>query len=179
MRIQVDQIPRDGFQLRASLTDRWARDAAALALDAEPQELSLSLLVERVGPALRVSGEAHAAISLPCDRCQRPVYVQIDGPVDLRYFPEGAEVDEDTRRSPDVEDEDAIELSPADLDMGWFDGKAIELDQVVSEQFALLAPPKVCCDTAGALRQPGPCTLPAEAIDARPFSPFAGIRLPK
>jgi uncharacterized metal-binding protein YceD (DUF177 family) len=179
MRITLDQIPRDGFELKVGLSDRWAREAANSAFDAAPDTLAMQLLIERIGQSVKVTGEASASFHRPCDRCQRSVQVAVDGDVELRYFPNEVEGATERRRSPDPEDEDAIELTPADLDMGWFDGQAIDVEQVVSEQYALMAPARVTCDSPGATAEPGPCVLPAEAVDSHPFSPFAGIRLPK
>lgn len=172
MRIQVESIPDEGLEIEAGPADDWARAPAAEALGGELEDLSLELRVERLGDHVRVSGEGRGALVRPCDRCGEPVRLEVGGPIDLYYAPESAA------------DEGSAELSADELDIGWFDGEALELRDVLLEQFSLWAPSRVRCKDRGVTQigAPHPCALPAEASAGGELprsSPFAKLRLPE
>lgn len=172
MKIQVESIPDDGLVVNADVSAPWAREAAALALGGEPEVLHLSVRVERLGDHVRVSGKADGAAVRPCDRCGEPVRLSVSGPMDLYYGPAA------------LANEGSAELSADELDIGWFDGESLLLDDVVAEQFALWAPTRVRCKDPGVeqVGGPHPCALPAQAssaVEIRPSSPFAKLRLPE
>lgn len=172
-RIRLDTIPEDGLELSAHLGDEWARDAAQHSLDAEPVELDFELQISLVGGYVRVQGTGATLARCTCDRCQEPVTLQLHGDVDLYYSP-----------PPKEGGGDSVLLHQDDLDIGYFDGEAIDLADVLSEQLALWAPSRVRCGDPG-VTQVGaqhPCVLPGQSADSdevRPSSPFAKLRLPK
>ncbi len=172
MRIQVENIPDQGLQVSAGLSEAWAQKAVALALGEDPEELEIAVKVERLGDHVRVSGRASGAAVRSCDRCGEPVRLRVGGPVDLYYGPQA------------LADEGDAELSADELDIGWFDGESLELGDVVTEQFALWAPSRVRCSDRGVeqVSGPHPCALPASASsggELRASSPFAKLRLPE
>lgn len=172
MRIPVDTIPEEGLVVEADLDTGWASKALSEAVDARPDALELKVKVERLADHVRVSGDAQGSVVRSCDRCGEPVRLHLGGPIDLYYAPEN------------LVDEGNIELSADELDIGWFDGEALDLGLVLTEQFALWAPSRVRCGDRGVDQLPGPhpCGLPAEASsggDVRARSPFAKLRLPE
>ena len=174
MRIAVLDIPDEGLQVRAGLGDGWARAAAELGAGDPAEGLSVDVLVQKLGDHIRVSGRASGTFAHACDRCGTALSLSLQGPVDLYYAPDGG-VDQ-------VEVDG--ELGSDELDIGWYDGEALELGDVISEQIALWMPSVVRCDDRASTRKegPGPCELAASATsagDTRPLSPFAGVRLPE
>ena len=172
MRIIVDTIPDEGLQVHVDLHAAWAREAVVEALEGQPEALDLDVTVMKLGDHVRVAGEARAAVVKPCDRCGEPVRLRVGGPVDLYYRPDADAYD------------GHMELADEDMDIGWFDGEALELDAVLIEQLALWAPPRTRCDDPGIEQVEGrhPCVLPAVAtaeVDLRPPSPFAVLRRPE
>lgn len=172
MRITIDSITDLGLELTAGLDDSWAREAAALALDAEPTALDLEFQVTMVADCVRVTGELSSTFPAACARCQTALTVTLSGRVDLFYSPERGVV-------PDEQ----IALERGDLDIGWFDGKALELAQVLSEQLALWLPDRLLCSDRRAERAEGAgrCVVPAQdpGPDLDRHSPFARLRLPE
>lgn len=172
MRIQLDSIPDDGLDVHADAATPWAVSAVEIALGAAPDALRFDLRVSRIDDHVRVRGEGETSAELACDRCGDPVRLTLSGPVDLYYAPESYLKGADS------------ELGEDDLDIGWFDGEALQLADVLSEAVALWAPDRVRCGDRGVV-QVGPrhaCGLPPEATagpDLRPPSPFAKLRLPE
>lgn len=173
MRIAVDTIPDQGLSLSVDLSAgdaSWALQAATEALGAPPEALAADLKVERLGDHVRISGRGSSAVVLPCDRCGEPVNLRLGGPIDLYYRPTTKEDDAD------------LELSADDLDIGWYDGEAIVLDDVLAEQLALWVPSRVRCGDRNVTQvgPPHPCALPPmTGPDLKPPSPFAKLRLPE
>src|SRR5690606_35808011 len=114
------------------------------AVEAEVRSLAGELGIERDGRGVAASVTGTAAGTRPCDRCGQPVEVAFDVDQRLTYRP----AREATRTG-------EIELDEQDLDEGFFDGEAIETDDVLSEAFALAAPLRVTC-AADACRDTGP-----------------------
>lgn len=172
-RIRLDMIPEDGLEVSADLDAVWAVDAARDSLEGDPERLHFDMQVSLVGGYVRVQGRGSALTPRVCDRCQEPVTLEVKGNMDLYYSP----LPKDTGG-------ESVLLGKDDLDIGFFEGDAIDLTDVVSEQLALWAPSRVRCGDAGVQQvgAPHPCTLPGlieEEPDVHPSSPFAGLRLPK
>ena len=172
MRILLDSIPDDGLKVRADKSAAWAFGACRVGLGGEPEDLSFDLLVTRIEDHVRVKGKGTTSGQMTCDRCGEPVKLSLSGAVDLYYAPESYLVGAEA------------ELGEDDLDIGWFDGEGLELEQVVTEAVALWAPSRVRCGDSG-VTQVGPahpCSLPSSAIegpDLHRASPFAKLRLPE
>ena len=92
----------------------------------------------------------------------------IAGDVDQLYKPPG-----------DNETESDHDLDESELDVGWHDGQALDLELVLSEALALLGPDRVFCDDDGVSRisEGGPCELPKNAQQGGPSraNPFAAL----
>lgn len=171
MKLKLGEISERGLDVHAEMVDDWAREAVALALEGEPQHLKFNARVQRVSDCVRVFGQLEASAIRDCDRCQVSLTVSMSGDMNLYYAPprpgEGGDRD----------------LDEGDLDIGWFDGTALDLSQVISEQLAIWAPDRIVCANPSSTRvipSDAPCEVPAHdgGPDLKPQSPFAKIRLP-
>jgi uncharacterized metal-binding protein YceD (DUF177 family) len=136
MRILIDHIPPDGQVVRIDSRSTWATDAARRALDAEPEGLEGELRVERKGHALEVTGPLAARAVRSCERCSEDVKLDLKVDAKLRYLPS---------RKRDDADED-VELEEDELDVGFYEGSEIAMDDVLCEALALALPPRVACE---------------------------------
>ena len=89
--------------------------------------------IEQEGGRARLRGKVSALAELDCDRCLRPLPVTIAVNFDVEYLPGG-----------DYERQFA-ELQEDDLDQSIFDGKEIDIDDLVREQVILSLPARALC----------------------------------
>ena len=116
------------------------------------------------GEEIRVRGHLAGTVASDCDRCLEPIQVPMDGDFDLYYRP--AESDWDA-----VE----MELSPAEVEVGFYENGGLELADVVREQILLWLPmQRLCrpeckgiCPTCGQNRNTTERSCRAERIDER------------
>lgn len=158
MRIVVEELPPHGRTFRFAADDAGARVAVGHALDGEVSALDASLTVERKPRGVNVVAAGHATVSRPCDRCGQQVELTVTTHETLGYT-----------MAPEDAPKGEIELDAADLDEGFFDGVALESDDVLSEAFALVAPLRVTCPgdacatqvtlSAGDAEAPGPFSV--------------------
>lgn len=169
MRISADDIPARGRPVKVDLDTPWLASAAKLALETDPESLSMSLMVTKDDDRVVVSGEGSLVLAATCDRCLADLTLTLSGPVSLRYAPA------------DPNDTADRDLDEDDLDEGWFDGRLLDMTDVVSEQLMLWMPDRILCDSPGVGRRtsgtcgqidydPGP--------EVKRASPFAGLKLP-
>jgi len=78
----------------------------------------------------------HLAVSLQvdCHRCLTSVEIPIENDFDLLYEP-----------LPESLPGQEVELHPADIDLGFYDGDGMELNDVLREQILLLLPSSLLC----------------------------------
>ena len=92
----------------------------------------------------------------------------VSGDVDQLYKPPG-----------DNQTESDHDLAASELDVGWHDGQALDLEMVLSESLALHGPDRVFCADHGVSRigESGPCELPESALEGGPMraNPFASL----
>src|SRR5919109_2921150 len=80
----------------------------------------------------RLVGTVNTELELPCSRCLEPFRLAVvDAPFDLRYLP-ASEVSTDAER--EVDDED--------LETSYYENDAIDLNELLREQFYLALPMK-------------------------------------
>lgn len=146
MQITLDQIPEKGFELKFDDVEPWALQAAAQATEGEVQRLDGYLFILRYDDHLQVTGELTAGAIRECDRCSERGQMTVGGPLRLSYVPR--------RRLGDA----PTELSRSDLDLGFYEGGALDLAAVVAEHFALVMPYRLTCGASGfVLEQGEPC----------------------
>jgi uncharacterized protein len=103
---------------------------------AAPVEVSMD--VERAGTdAFRVTGRATTKLELQCGRCLDDFHVPVDATFELRYVP-GIENDGDGER----------EIAEDDLTTAFYHEGALDVIDLLREQFQLTLPMKPLCSEA-------------------------------
>lgn len=124
---------------------------------------SLKLHASRERDRVTLAGSLGATVQLDCDRCLKPLYVEIDQSFGLEYLPSGSVTASER------------ELGQDDLLTGFYLNQIIDLDDVVREQVELSLPmSRLCseecrglCSVCGARLNEGPCECAHEEIDLR------------
>jgi uncharacterized protein len=124
--------------------------------------VSLKGHASRSDSRVEISGRVDARVEYDCDRCLRTIDVAIKQPFDLAYVPPLGAAGERIL----VED---------DLDVGFYRGEVLDLDDVAREQIELALPmSKRCsqdckglCPACGANLNEAACACGEEEIDPR------------
>lgn len=111
------------------LEDEWVRLLVPPAVSGQ---------IRREGSRLKVDGRIAARLELECDRCLN----LIEFPVASRF-----KLDYVTREHYQAQQEIDLtrELTEEDLDLSFFDGKVIEIDELVREELLLAVPTHLLC----------------------------------
>jgi uncharacterized protein len=83
---------------------------------------------------IRLVGDWDTAVELRCARCLEPVTREIQQEFDLLYRPQGVDAGPSERH-----------LADADVEIGYYTGGGVLLEDVLKEQVLLAAPVKVTC----------------------------------
>jgi uncharacterized protein len=83
---------------------------------------------------IRFSGHLRVALHLECDRCLAPIALVVDTPIDLVYEP-----------LPETVPGQELELHAGDIDLGFYEGEGMELNDVLREQVLLDFPSRALC----------------------------------
>lgn len=101
-----------------------------------PVELSMD--VEKSGAdTFRVTGRVAARLEMDCSRCVEPFEVPVDAAFELRYVPQSANVGEGER-----------EVEEDDLTTAFYREGALDVIEMLREQFQLALPMKPLCAEA-------------------------------
>ena len=103
------------------------RQAAPLRVDA---------VAELSGSEIHIRGRLGTSLEACCDRCLASVAIPVERDFDLYYRPVST-----------IARAEEVELPEDELEVGFFSGDGIELDDVVTEQVILSVPMKVVCQT--------------------------------
>ena len=123
---------------------------------------------------IRMLGDFSTRIELSCSRCLEPVVADLKGKFDLLYRPLGV----DQRKSGEE-----IEITADDVEIGYYRGNGLLLEDVLKEQVLLQLPLKpLCredckglCPKCGANRNAAVCGCSTDITDAR-WAALAGIK---
>jgi uncharacterized protein len=96
--------------------------------------LHIDVTAELVGDEIRIRGHLATRLEATCDRCLGPVEIPVKTDFDLFYRPEQT-----------IAKEEEIEVPAAEMEVGFFSGDGIELEDVAREQVILFVPMKVVC----------------------------------
>ncbi|HBO69757.1 MAG TPA: hypothetical protein DD658_06335 [Deltaproteobacteria bacterium] len=163
MYIRVTEIPREGLDVPGTRGNAWVGHLLE-GMDSSPltgcKVLSATLFLSLEGRELETNGSFVAEGECPCDRCSEPVKVRMEREFRTRFVP--------SDRGPAGSGE--LELMPDDLDLGFYDGAGIEVNDIFREQVVLAIPAKVLCreecrglcPSCGADRNREPCDCPEE-----------------
>jgi uncharacterized protein len=162
--IRVSEIPGGGLDVFAA-RGRSAVPRLLEGMDPAPLKTcrlaDAELLLTAESGDLWAEGSFAAEGEAPCDRCSEPVAVRFGKAFRSLLVPKG--------RGPAGTGQ--AELREDDLDVGYYDGKGIKVNDIFWEQVALELPLKVVCSedcrgicpVCGANRNREPCSCPADA----------------
>lgn len=138
MYIRASEIPREGLDVVASRGEAWVPKLLE-GMNAYPlrecRMLSLTLVLFLEGRNLEVSGSFRAEGWAECDRCAEPVTVRMEREFRTIYVPADCGPSEPGE----------LELSADDLDIAFYDGAGIYVDDIFREEVGLALPAKVLC----------------------------------
>jgi uncharacterized protein len=125
---------------------------------------NISGKVRLSGRELFVSGQVAAGVLIECDRCLKPLEVDVNSEFSLEYIT-GSE----------YESTKVAELGEEVMAVSVFDGESIDVDEIVREQLLLAIPTRRLCseDCKGMCAECGAdlntvsCSCAAESIDPR------------
>ena len=96
--------------------------------------LKINVVAELLGDEIRVRGHLTTRLEASCDRCLGPSVIPVKHDFDLFYRPLKT-----------IAKEGEIEISDDELEIGFYSGDGIELEDVATEQVILTVPVKVIC----------------------------------
>ncbi len=162
MRIEVDKLEEHGGKfVHVYQVNELPLDDPEVRL-VGPGEVSGR--VRRAGKEVELRGNLHAKVEVVCGRCLKPVELPISTEFTERFV-----------RAVSWAAEEQHELHEEDLNIGVFDGKAIELDDLVREELLLAVPVNVLCSQdckglcpiCGVDRNLNDCQCENDEIDSR------------
>ena len=108
--------------------------------------MRLALDVHKEGDRVAFKGRLTASLEVACSRCLEPYRVPVDAVIDLTYYPatDPRATAKPSRVSAD-DDEGGDEMRDDDLGVSFYTGEAIDLEQMMREQFYLALPMKPLC----------------------------------
>lgn len=118
---------------------------------------------------IRVVGHLKVDLRFSCDRCLKPIDLAIDDDFELLYQP-----------PPEATPGQELEIHGEDIDVGFYDGEGIELNDVFREQILLMLPSRALCEpgckglcpSCGANLNSETCNCVKPVLDDR----WAGLR---
>ena len=135
----------------------------------QTRPLKVGAVAELAGGEIRIRGHLDTTLEGSCDRCLGAVELPIERDFDLFYRPVST-----------IAREEEIEVPADEMEVGFYSGEGVELDDVIAEQVILALPMKVVCNsecrglcpTCGANLNVEQCSCPPAEAD----SPFAALR---
>ena len=128
MRIVVADLPRDGIKRSGEVEADLGEGPDGLSA---PEPVRYDVAAVRDGGHVRVSGHVTARVAAICCRCARSFDIDVDRSFNLLYKSVGSEAE----RLP-------TELDERDLSLDYYEGDAIDGDNLVAEQVLLALPMK-------------------------------------
>jgi len=83
---------------------------------------------------IRVQGKLATSLELNCARCLEPITQNVKRDFDLLYRPQGADAGRDE-----------MSVTDAEAEIGYYEGRGVQLEDVLREQVLLAIPLKVTC----------------------------------
>lgn len=166
MLINIHDIPPEGLDLAIS--------EEAFPLGMEDEGISLdgavtgSVRIAPVGKVLTVSGRIAATVKGACSRCLAPLHSPVRTEFATDYHPV-------VEARNEMQDEHEYELIGVDLEIAYYYGEEIDINDVVFEQLMLSVPmQQLCredckgiCPHCGKNLNTGPCDCKVEMTDPR------------
>ena len=125
---------------------------------------SVSGKVRLSGHEVFVNGHVETRVQVECDRCLQQVELPVNSDFSLEYI-----------TGSDYESSEVAELTEAEMSVAVFDGKALDVDEIVKEQVVLAVPTRMLCredckgicPECGVDRNTGECSCVTNDIDPR------------
>jgi len=144
--------------------------------------VSLTGEVRKDGHQIRLKGRLTATLECACSRCLEPFEVPVAVDLDLVFLPVSAAGRRSPLSGPD-RDEDGEALTEDGLGVSFYKDDALDLSEIIREQFVLALPMKpLCspdcrglCPVCGRNRNRDSCACRAEWIDPR-LEPLKHLR---
>ncbi len=159
--LEADETARAGLVRRFDL----------LALDSLRGDVRLT----RKGKEMRLSGELMAVYSQSCAVSSVPVPARLKESLELVFVPQPKE------RSDGADEE--IELSEADLDVMYHDGRSVDLGEALAQSLGLLLDPfarakgaEAAASQAGLVREDAAQVSEEGAMNHSPFAGLAALK---
>lgn len=154
--------------------DRRYEPSAFAAGDAEFRvvaPIALHLTVHTDKDRFRLVGSVETVLELDCSRCLEAFAFPVERTFDLRYVPEGAPAS----GTGGEEEDDEVEVRDDDVSLTYYRDEAIDLQELLREQFYLALPMKPLCRPAclgicplcGGNRNLVPCQCQPHWVDPR------------
>jgi uncharacterized protein len=120
--------------------------------------------IRLAGNEVFVNGHVDTRAQVECDRCLKLIELPVNADFELEYIT-GSE----------YETSAVAELTEAEMSVAVFDGKAIDVDEIVKEQILLAVPTRMLCredckgicPQCGVDRNTGECNCETKEIDPR------------
>ena len=121
-------------------------------------------LLAHSGGEVRVRGNYQVEMGAACDRCLVPARFPLDSRFDLFYRPMS-----------DIARDEEVEIDEGEIELGFYEGGGMELEDILREQVLLALPmQRVCseackgiCPVCGRNRNETACDCKAEGADDR------------
>jgi uncharacterized protein len=137
MKIPLDQIGPEGFDLDTGLARAWLEDTLREArAPFEPHgDGKLVVRLDRMGDVVHVRGKLGISLAAPCGRCLERLVYDLNLPIEVAMFPHGHE--------PEAGEDG--ELDDDDLGVTTYDAKEIDLTNIVRDEIFLEMPVNPVC----------------------------------
>lgn len=163
MKLEVDNLSA----AESSFEHAYAADELLLDEGDEARLLPGAVVAgkaSRKGDEVRLRGRISARVESRCDRCAGPVAMPLEIEFDAPYAP--------VAENSSLEN---LELNQPDLDVSFYEGEAIEVDELVREQILLALPARLLCREdcqglcalCGADLNEEPCACQQKEVDPR------------
>jgi uncharacterized protein len=125
--------------------------------------------IRQKGQRVRVHGRVLGRVQVECDRCLKLVELPVDSRFDIEYI-----------TAEDYQAQRAVELTEDDLSLSVFDGEAIDVDELVTEELLLTLPDHILCSESckgmcavcGVDKNLSECKCDTQQVDSR----WAGLK---
>ena len=125
--------------------------------------------IRQKGIRVHVTGRVTARVQSECDRCLQLVELPVDSNFKLEYV-----------TAEEYQAQQAVELTESDLDLSVYDGDAIDIDDLVTEEVLLAVPDHVLCSedckgicaVCGVNKNTTECVCDSREVDPR----WAGLK---
>jgi uncharacterized protein len=138
MKLHLNQIAAGKTEHHLSWRPRALPRLAELLAEGEPGdsgEVTADLEIQLIEGTVEVVGHVRALLTIPCARCLAPTGIELDEPFTAVQAPASSQ----------SELGEEVQLTGYELDVDYFEGDEIDLDELVEEQALLMLPEAETC----------------------------------